>query len=106
MSSSAVRFGLVGYGFGGRFFHAPLIAAAAGCALVGVVTRSPQRRDEVARDHPETRAYDSLGALVDVGVEAVAISTPVATHASLAREAIGLGLAVVVDKPFALPILL
>ena len=23
-----VRFGLVGYGFGGRYFHAPLLAAA------------------------------------------------------------------------------
>jgi predicted dehydrogenase len=32
----------------------------------------------------------------------VTISTPAATHAELAREAIRLGLAVVVDKPFAL----
>ncbi len=35
-----VRIGLVGYGKGGRFFHAPLIAGAAGCELAGVVTRS------------------------------------------------------------------
>ena len=27
-----VRFGLVGYGFGGRYFHAPLLAAAPECA--------------------------------------------------------------------------
>jgi predicted dehydrogenase len=38
-----VRIGLVGYGKGGRFFHAPLIAAAAGCELSGVVTRSTER---------------------------------------------------------------
>ena len=33
-----VRFGLVGYGFGGRYFHAPLLAAAPGVAFLGVDT--------------------------------------------------------------------
>ncbi|MFI6758436.1 Gfo/Idh/MocA family oxidoreductase [Micromonospora sp. NPDC050417] len=102
MSTSAVRFGLVGYGFGGRYFHAPLIASAPGCELVGVVTTNPSRRDELARDRPGTAAYDSLAALVEAGVEAVAISTPADTHVALAQEAIRFGLAVVVDKPFAL----
>jgi len=36
-----MRLGLVGYGFGGRFFHAPFIVAAEDVELVGVVTRSP-----------------------------------------------------------------
>jgi predicted dehydrogenase len=102
MSASVVRFGLVGYGFGGRYFHAPLIASAAECELVGVVTTSRQRREELARDQPGTPAYDSLSALASAGVDAVAISTPAATHVALADEAIRLGLAVVVDKPFAL----
>ncbi|MGG7379493.1 Gfo/Idh/MocA family oxidoreductase, partial [Escherichia coli] len=69
MAASPVRFGLVGYGFGGRVFHAPLIASAPGCDLVGVVTRSPQRREELARDHPDVPAYDSLAALADAGVQ-------------------------------------
>ena len=30
-----VRFGLVGYGLGGRYFHAPLIGAAAECEFLG-----------------------------------------------------------------------
>ena len=47
-----VRFGLVGYGFGGRWFHAPLLAAAAECELLGVVTTSPERRALLAADHP------------------------------------------------------
>ena len=55
-----VRIGLVGYGKGGRFFHAPLIASAAGCELAGVVTRSDERRSELERDHPGTPAYDDL----------------------------------------------
>jgi predicted dehydrogenase len=102
MGTSPVRFGLVGYGTGGRLFHAPLIASGAGCELAGVLTRSPQRREELARNHPGTPAFDSLGALAGAGIEAVAISTPADTHMALAREALGLGLAVVSDKPFAL----
>ncbi len=102
MPATPVRIGLVGYGFGGRYFHAPLIASAASCDFVGVVTTSEARRDLVRAEHPGTAVYDSLTALAGAGAEAVAISTPAATHIALAQEAIGLGLAVVSDKPFAL----
>jgi predicted dehydrogenase len=97
-----VRFGLVGYGLGGRVFHAPLIASASDIDFMGVVTTSPERRAELEKDHPGVGAFDSLEDLADAGAQAVAISTPATTHAGLAREAITLGLAVVVDKPFAL----
>jgi predicted dehydrogenase len=96
------RIGLAGYGFGGRIFHAPLLAAAPGVEFAGVVTRSPERRAEVERDHPGTPVFGDLAALAGAGAQGVAISTPAATHIPLALEAIGLGLAVVVDKPFAL----
>jgi predicted dehydrogenase len=98
----STRIGLAGYGFGGRIFHAPLIAAAPGVELAGVVTRSVERRAELERDHPGTPAFDSLADLAAAGVDAVAISTPADTHVPLMLEAIGLGLAVVSDKPFAL----
>ena len=99
--SDAVRFGLVGYGSGGRIFHAPLLASAANVELVGVVTTNEQRRRELAEQRPGVTAVDSIADLAAAGVEAVSISTPVATHADLALEAIAAGLAVVVDKPFA-----
>lgn len=99
---TATRIGLVGYGSGGRIFHAPLIASADGVEFAGVVTRSAERRAELAKAHPGVPAYDSIADLAAAGADAVAISTPAATHASLAREAIAQGLAVVVDKPFAL----
>jgi predicted dehydrogenase len=67
---------------------------------MGVVTRSADRRAELAKDHPDVPAYDTLAELAAAGAQAVAISTPMATHADLAREAIRLRLAVVVDKPF------
>src|SRR3954468_20493391 len=97
-----VRFGLVGYGFGGRYFHAPLLASAAECAFLGVVTTSAQRRELVAREHPGAATFASLRELRDAGAEAVAISTPADTHTALTDEALRLGLAVVCDKPFAL----
>lgn len=97
-----VRTGLVGYGFGGRYFHAPLIAAADECELVGIVTASAERRALVGDEHPGVDTFDSLEALVAAGAEAVAISTPAETHSALTDRAIGLGLSVVCDKPFAL----
>jgi predicted dehydrogenase len=97
-----VRFGLVGYGFGGRYFHAPLLGAAPECELLGVVTSSPDRRALVEQDSPGRPTFGSLEELVAAGAEAVAISTPAATHSELTDQALELGLAVVCDKPFAL----
>ena len=97
-----VRIGLMGYGFGGRFFHAPLIASSSRCDFVGVVTTSSERKDLVSREHPSTPTFTSLAALREAGAEAVTISTPAHTHSSLTDEALRLGLAVVCDKPFAM----
>jgi predicted dehydrogenase len=97
-----VRFGLVGYGFGGRYFHAPLIASAPECELVGVLTSSAERRALVGRELPGVPTVGSLAELVDAGAEAVAISTPADTHSLLSEQAMSLGLHVVCDKPFAL----
>jgi predicted dehydrogenase len=97
-----VRFGLVGYGFGGRYFHAPLLAAAPECAFLGVVTTSEGRRELLGREHPGAAAFGSLEELAAAGAEAVAISTPADTHSALTDAALDLGLAVVSDKPFAL----
>jgi predicted dehydrogenase len=102
LGTAPVRFGLVGYGFGGRYFHAPLLAAAQGCELLGVVTTSPERRAVVESEHPGLRTFASLDELRAAGAEAVAISTPADTRTALIDRALELGLAVVGDKPFAL----
>jgi predicted dehydrogenase len=96
-----VRIGLVGYGRGGRFFHAPLIAQAPECELAAVVTLSAQRRTELAHDHPGTQAVDDIDGLVAAGVDAVVISTPLPTHVALVHETIARRLPTVCDKPFA-----
>jgi predicted dehydrogenase len=96
-----LRYGLVGYSNGGRNFHAPYIVAADGVELIGVVTRDPGRRAQLAADWPGVPAFDSIAALADAGVEAVTISTPPETRRELVLEAIARGLHVVGDKPFA-----
>lgn len=101
-ATAPTRIGLVGYGKGGRVFHAPLIARAHGCELTAVVTRSAERRAQVERDWPAVAAHDSLAAMVaSGGVDAVTITTPLDSHVALALEAIELGVPVLVDKPFA-----
>ena len=95
-----VRIGLAGYGLGGRYYHAPLIASAANCEFLGVVTTSPERRRQAAEDHG-LPAFDDLAELASAGAEAVTISTPADTHVTLTQQALRLGLAVVCDKPFA-----
>ena len=96
-----MRLGLVGYGLGGRFFHAPFIEAAQGVDLVGVVTRNAVRREELEADFPGMPVYDSMTDLLAAGVDAVTITTPAPTRRELVLEAIAAGIPVVADKPFA-----
>ncbi|SFT77463.1 Gfo/Idh/MocA family protein [Arthrobacter sp. ov118] len=96
-----MRIGLVGYGAGGRYFHAPFIEAADGVELAGVVARSPEKRAEVAADFPGLVVYGSLAEMLDAGVDAVTITTPPHTRRELVLEAIAAGVHVVADKPFA-----
>ncbi|KTB78273.1 Gfo/Idh/MocA family protein [Pseudomonas syringae] len=96
-----MRAGLVGYGKGGRYFHATLISSLPGATFVGVVTRSPERKQEVGKDHPGVPTFDTLAELVAAGVDVVVISTPLASRRALILEATELGVGVVSDKPFA-----
>ena len=96
-----MRIGLVGFGHGGRFFHAPLIASLPGITFAGVVTRSPERRRLLASEYPGVKAWDSLGQMVEAGVDLLVISTPLQGRPELVMQAIELGVPVVSDKPFA-----
>jgi scyllo-inositol 2-dehydrogenase (NADP+) len=92
------RAGLVGYGSGGRIFHAPLLHAA-GIELAAIASR---KSDLIARDFPSATAYASPQALfADTSLDLVIITTPSPTHAGLAIEALKAEHNVVVDKPFA-----
>lgn len=96
-----MRIGLVGYGTGGRHFHAPFIQAAEGVELTGVVARAPDRIAAVEADLPGVPIYPSLTAMLAAGVDAVTITTPPQTRRELVLEAIAAGVHIIADKPFA-----
>jgi len=91
---------LVGFGFAGRTFHAPLIAACPDLCLHTVVT---SKASDLASAWPVARAVATLdAALADPAIELVVIATPDVLHAEQAEAALNAGKAVVVDKPFTL----
>lgn len=90
---------LIGYGYAGRTFHAPLLAAEPGLRLALVGSRDAGK---VHADLPGIAVTDAVAAATAPDVELVVIATPNETHAPLARAALEAGKHVVIDKPFAL----
>ncbi|MEW6391767.1 MAG: oxidoreductase [Pseudomonadota bacterium] len=100
--SRILNVALVGYGYVGKTFHAPLIAATPGLKLATVVSSDPAK---VAADHPDVHVVAALdAALADPAIELVVIATPNDLHAPQAILALEAGKHVVVDKPFALTV--
>ncbi len=95
---SALHVALIGYGFVGKVFHAPLLQATPGLSLHTVVSRDAGK---VHADWPAVRIVaDAQVALDDPAIDLVVIASPNATHAPLALAALARGKHVVVDKPF------
>src|ERR1700721_510792 len=98
------RVGLIGFGLGGASFHAPLIQAVPGLELTHVVTANPDRQAQARAAIPGVTVLPDANTLwTKAGdLDLVVISTPNRSHAPLALRALEVGLAVVIDKPFAL----
>ena len=91
--------GLIGYGLGGRAFHAPYVAATPGMELRAVVSRDTAK---VQADLPGMRVVPSVDALLaEPGIDLVIVSSPDALHAEHALAALGADKHVLIDKPFA-----
>lgn len=97
-----IKLGIVGFGPGGRIFHAPFVQAAEGLTLCGVVTRSPERRAEAEQTYG-VPVYASLTEMLEAepDMQAVTITTPPETRRDLVLEALAAGRHVLADKPFA-----
>ena len=94
-----IRVGLVGFGMGGRVFHAPLISSVEGLQLAAVVERNS---DSAAERYPGIQTYRSLDAMLgDPSLDLFVVTTPSGTHFQLARQILEAGKSVVVDKPVA-----
>ena len=94
-----IRVGLVGFGMGGRVFHAPLLSSVEGLELAAVVERST---DNAAQRYPGIATYRSLDAMLeDASLGLFVVTTPSGTHFNVARKILEAGKNVVVDKPTA-----
>ena len=103
MKYTEIRVALIGYGLGGRSFHAPVIASTPGMRLAAIVTGNEERQSLAKAEHPKARLVDTPDELFQdpKEIDLVVISTPNRTHVPLALQAIQAGRAVVVDKPLA-----
>ena len=100
--SAPLRVVLVGYGFVGKVFHAPLIQATPGLILHTVVSRDAGK---VHADWRDVRVVeDARAAFADPDIQLVVIASPNDSHAPLAIAALAQGKHVVVDKPFTLTV--
>ncbi|PFG48374.1 putative dehydrogenase [Amycolatopsis sulphurea] len=97
------RVGILGYGIGGRVFHAPLVAATPGLVPAVLATGNPERAAQARAEYPGAEVVPDADALFARAgeLDLIVVSTPNRTHVPLALRAIELGLPVVVDKPFA-----
>jgi predicted dehydrogenase len=99
----AFRVALIGYGLGGRVFHAPLIEAVPDLQLVTIVTSDPERQASARGRYPSALVADKPDGVWDAADDhdLVVVSTPNSSHVPLGLQAIESGLSVVIDKPLA-----
>jgi len=88
--------GLVGFGFAGRVFHAPVIRAVDGLYLSTIV----QRHGPPDPRYPDVEFVRSVEELLKRKIDLVVVATPNTSHHPIAKQALLAGRHVVVDKPF------
>lgn len=100
--SASIKVGLIGYGFGGAVFHAPMITAVEGLELTVIYTSNEEK---VRITYPDVLVTTNLTDIWnDTEIELVVISTPNTTHYDLAKRALEAGKHVVIDKPFVIEV--
>jgi predicted dehydrogenase len=96
-----MRVALAGFGSSGQTIHAPLLHEA-GCRVVAVSTRDPERGAAAEASFPGTEVVPRLEDLLAVpGVDLVVLATPSGSHAEQVKAVVDAGVACLVDKPLA-----
>ena len=100
MTSRTLRAGLVGYGFAGQTFHAPVLSAVPGLQLGAIMS---SQADKARADWPDAAVVPDLAALLALpDIDFVVVAAPNDAHFPVAKAALEAGKHVVVDKPFTL----
>src|SRR6201995_848139 len=92
-----ISVGLIGYGYAGKTFHAPLIRSVPGLKLTHVASSKPE---VVRAEVPGAVVCGAEELAVDPKIDLVVIATPNDTHFPLGAAALKAGKRVVIDKPF------
>jgi len=90
--------GLIGFGFAGRTFHAPVISAVDGLRLAAILERHGSEAQLAYPTARQVRSLDDLLAINSLQLIVIATSNP--SHFELAKQCLEAGRHVVVDKPF------
>ena len=88
--------GLVGFGFAGKVFHAPVIRAVDGLRLTTIV----QRHGPPDPRYPDVEFVHSVDEMLTRKIDLVVVATPNTSHHAIAKQCLLAGRHVVVDKPF------
>jgi len=97
-SGQPLNVALIGYGYAGKTFHAPLIASVPGLNLTTFVSSDSTK---VLADFPRaTVCANPDEVFQNESIDLVVIATPNDLHFDLAKRALDAGKNVVVDKPF------
>ena len=93
----AITVGLIGYGYAGKTFHAPLIRSVPGLMLTHIASNKP---DIVHAEVPEAAVCSPEKLVIHPEIDLVVIATPNDSHFPLGVAALQAGKHVVIDKPF------
>ena len=95
---SPVKVGVIGCGGAGSKFIRTLLNAQ-GCEIVGIADHNPKQLEKITIAYPSSLgAVDYRQLLDDPEIEAVVITTPMATHFNIVWDALNAGKHVLIEK--------
>ncbi len=94
-----IRCGAIGVGRMGRH-HARVYAQLPECELVGVVDHDLERAKAAAEKH-SCRAFPSVEALIEAGIDAASVAVPTTQHRSVAESLLNADVSCLIEKPLA-----
>ena len=102
MSKPDIRVGLLAYGAIGDE-HNKAIQATSGLALTAVCDTNPERLSAALQLSPGIQTFSDANQMLQSGeIDLVVVSTPPNSHYSWAKQALELGVHVMLEKPMAL----
>jgi scyllo-inositol 2-dehydrogenase (NADP+) len=102
VSSKDIKVGLLAYGAIGDE-HSKAVQATVGLTLYAVCDTNPERLEAALLISPDAKTFaDANEMLAGGGIDLVVISTPPNSHYKWAKQALSLGLHVMLEKPMAL----